>query len=349
MKALVLHGREDLRLEDRPLPRIATEDEILVRILNAGICGSDKHYYTTGANGSFVLREPFILGHEGCGILVEKGRNVTAFSEGDLLVFRPPQPCGSCFHCRRGNYRFCENVRHLGSAAKLPHTQGLFAEYAVVNQGQCLRLPRDISPVKAAVAEPLSVGYAAVNVLGNLIGRDVAVIGAGPIGILSAAAAKTVGARSVTLIGLSDDALRRARLMGVDRTINSRSDPAALEPLYEHAGVFDCGIEAAGSPDACGQLMRMIKPTGSLSQVGVFPHGKNAFDFSTFTSKNLRWLSVFRFHEEFDSAVAAIERGLIDPEPVVSAVYDCGDYRAAVENALSPLSVKVEIRFGKPE
>lgn len=346
MQALVLYGKEKLALEQVPDPEIEQDDELIVRILNAGICGSDKHYFKLGANGTFRVREPFIPGHEGCGIVVEKGRAVKNFSEGELLVFRPPLECGKCRFCQRGWFRFCEDVKHLGSAARLPHTPGLFAEYAKVNMRQCLAI-KNTSPGRAAIAEPLSVAYAALNALGNVLGLDIAVMGDGPIGLLCAAAAKTLGASSVTLIGLKDHALKAALQLGADRVINSAVDPDAITACCEHKGSFDAGIEASGSAEGCTQLMRLVRPQGQIAQVGVFAENAPLPDLGPFAVKGLRWQAVFRFYEEFNAAVSALERGLINPDPIISGVFEPARYREAFDFALSPESIKVEFCFAK--
>ena len=136
MKACVLHSKGDLRYEDIAEPSIGNSDEVKVKILAGGICGSDQHYFLEGGIGSaIVVREPIVLGHEGCGIVEEIGDNVSGIKVGDMVIIRPARPCFECEYCKKGQYSFCLNMRHLGSAATFPHVQGLFAEKVGPPQG----------------------------------------------------------------------------------------------------------------------------------------------------------------------------------------------------------------------
>ena len=122
MKACVLHAKKDLRFEDIPEVEIKEAEEVKVKILAGGICGSDQHYYLDGGIGSaIVVREPIVIGHEGCGIVEEVGSGVTGIRKGDMVVLRPARPCFHCRYCENHQYSFCENMRHLGSAATFPH------------------------------------------------------------------------------------------------------------------------------------------------------------------------------------------------------------------------------------
>ena len=198
MKAIVLHAKNDLRYEDVADVSITKSTQVLVKMLYGGICGSDKHYYSLGANGSFEVKHPFVLGHEGSGIVEEVGADVKSVKKGDMVVFRPALACGHCKFCNKGMYRYCENATHFGSASTMPHTPGIFSEYAVAEEVQCLKVV-DVDPKVAALAEPLSVAFAGAHALGNIMGRNVAVMGAGPVGTLCALAIKSLGVKSVTV------------------------------------------------------------------------------------------------------------------------------------------------------
>ena len=217
----MLHGKKDLRYEDVAEPQLQDPQEVKVRIQAGGICGSDQHYYLDGGIGSaIVVREPIVIGHEGCGIVEEVGSAVTGLKPGDMVILRPARPCFNCYYCKHHMYSYCENMRHLGSAATFPHVQGLFAEKVVVHQAQC-RVVKDMKPEVAAFAEPLGVAFNGVHSLGDIMGKNVAVMGAGPIGILCAAAAKTLGADRVTVFDIRDNPLAIAKQLGADEVINS--------------------------------------------------------------------------------------------------------------------------------
>ncbi len=380
MKACVLHGKGDIRFEDIPEPVIKEADEVKVKILAGGICGSDQHYYTEGGIGTaIVVREPIVMGHEGCGIVEEVGANVEGLKAGDMVILRPARPCFDCEYCKVGKYSYCLNMRHLGSAATFPHVQGLFSEKVVVHKAQC-RVVKNMKPEVAAFAEPLGIAYNGVHCLGDVIGKNVLVMGAGPIGCLCAAAAKTLGADGVhclgdvigknvlvmgagpigclcaaaaktlgadrvTVVDIRDQVLDIALKMGADEVCNSKSNPEQIEKWCENKGHFDCCIEATGNGFAATQAMKMTRPEGVVSQVGMYGSGHQPTDFGAFAVKGLKWVSVFRFYEEFGPCVSALERGLIDPLPLLSASYEAKDIQKAMDAALSPETMKVQIHF----
>lgn len=229
MKACVLHKKGDLRYEDVPNPVIKSDDEVKVKVLAAGICGSDQHYFLEGGIGSaIVVREPLIIGHEGCGIVAEVGANVKDIKVGDMVVMRPARPCFHCDFCKVGQYTYCTNMQHLGSAALLPHTNGVFAEEVVVHKAQC-KVVHNMKPEVAAFAEPLGIAYNGVHQAGDIIGKNVLVMGAGPIGCLCAAAAKTLGADKVTVVDIRSEPLQIAKTMGADVVCNSKEHPEMIE------------------------------------------------------------------------------------------------------------------------
>ncbi len=345
MKAIVLHKKLDLRFEDVPDAKINDPHEVIVKMLTGGICGSDQHYYTQGSNGSaIVVREPLTIGHEGCGIVEEVGPEVTTVKKGDMVVMRPARPCFKCYYCQRHMYTYCEHVQHLGSAALFPHTTGLFADYVTVHEVQC-GVVHNLKPEVGAFAEPLGIAYSGVNALGNLLGKSVVVMGAGPIGCLCVAAAKTLGASSVTAIDIRSETLKVAKQMGADVVCNSKDNADQIEKWCEHKGSFDLGIEATGNGFACAQLMKLVRPTATIAQVGMYGVGHEPKDFGQFAVKGIKWHSVFRFYDEFPAVVSALDRGLINPLPLLSASFDASKCVEGMEAALSPSTMKVEYDF----
>lgn len=347
MKACVLHSKGDLRYEDIVEPTIQNDDEVKVKIQNGGICGSDQHYYLDGGIGSaIVVREPIVIGHEGCGIVTEVGKNVTSLKVGDMVVLRPARPCfkPDCYYCSHHMYSYCENMRHLGSAATFPHVQGLFAEYVVVHKEQC-RVVRNMKPEVGAFAEPLGVAFNGVHSLGDVIGKNVLVMGAGPIGILCASAAKTLGADRVTIMDIRDQPLDIALQMGADEAVNSKDHPEIIKQYSAHKGTFDCALEATGNGFAAMQTLAMVRPEGTVAQVGMFGTGHQPTDLAAFSGKGLRWHAVFRFYNEFGPAVNALESGAINPLPLLSAKFPASQCEEAMKAAVSPETCKVQVYF----
>ena len=345
MKACVLHQKHDLRYEDIPEPQIQDTHEVKVKILAGGICGSDQHYYTEGGIGTaIVVREPIVIGHEGCGVVESVGSEVSGVKAGDMVIIRPARPCFECKFCKKGQYSFCLNMRHLGSAATFPHVQGLFAEKVVVHQEQC-RVVSNMKPEIAAFAEPLSVAYNGVHSLGDVIGKNVLVMGAGPIGCLCAAAAKVLGADRVTVVDIRNKPLEVALQMGADEVCNSKENPEQIEKWCQDKGHFDCCIEATGNGFAATQAMKMVLPEGTVSQVGMFGTGHQPTDLGAFMTKGLKWVSVFRFYKEFGPAVNALESGAINPLPLLSGSFKAEDCAKAMEAAVSGENMKIQVHF----
>lgn len=347
MKACVLHGKRDLRFEDIEEPQIKESCEVKVKIQAGGICGSDQHYYTEGGIGTaIVVREPIVIGHEGCGIVEEVGSDVQGIKKGDMVILRPARPCfkPGCKYCDKGMFSYCENMRHLGSAATFPHVQGLFAEKVVVHKDQC-RVVKNMDPRIGAFAEPLGVAFNGVHSLGDVIGKNVLVMGAGPIGLLCAASAKVLGADRVTVVDIRQGPLEIALELGADEICNSKENPEQIKKWCEHKGHFDCALEATGNGFAAVQTMQMVQPEGTVSQVGMFGTGHQPTDLGAFATKGLRWNSVFRFYKEFGPAVNALEKGLINPLPLLSGSYEASKCVEAMEAALSPTTCKVQVHF----
>ena len=347
MKACVLHAKHDLRYEDIPESQISEGCEVKVRIQAGGICGSDQHYYLEGGIGTaIVVREPIVLGHEGCGIVEEVGKDVEGIKEGDMVIIRPARPCfrPDCYYCAHHMYSYCENMRHLGSAATFPHVQGLFAEKVVVHSAQC-RVVKAMKPEVAAFAEPLGVAFNGVHSLGDVIGRNVLVMGAGPIGLLCAASAKVLGADRVTVVDIRQEPLEIALKLGADEIVNSKDNPDQIKAWCEHKGHFDCALEATGNGFAAQQTMAMVRPEGTVAQVGMFGTGHQPTDLGAFATKGLKWHSVFRFYTEFGPAVNALESGRIDPLPLLSASFHASECVKAMEAAISPATCKVQVHF----
>ena len=345
MKACVLHQKHDLRYEDIPEPQIQDAHEVKVKILAGCICGSDQHYYTEGGIGTaIVVREPIVIGHEGCGVVESVGSGVSGIKAGDMVIIRPARPCFECKFCKKGQYSFCLNMRHLGSAATFPHVQGLFAEKVVVHQEQC-RVVSNMKPEIAAFAEPLSVAYNGVHSLGDVIGKNVLVMGAGPIGCLCAAAAKVLGADRVTVVDIRNKPLEVALQMGADEVCNSKENPEQIEKWCQDKGHFYCCIEATGNGFAATQAMKMVLPEGTVSQVGMFGTGHQPTDLGAFMTKGLKWVSVFRFYKEFGPAVNALESGAINPLPLLSGSFKAEDCAKAMEAAISGENMKIQVHF----
>ncbi|MEI8145158.1 MAG: alcohol dehydrogenase catalytic domain-containing protein, partial [Alphaproteobacteria bacterium] len=167
MKAVVIHAKGDLRLEDREVETLGP-GQVDVAIEAGGICGSDLHYFNHGGFGAIRIREPMILGHEVAGTIRALGEGVSTLAIGDRVAVSPSRPCNACVYCLKGQQNHCLNMRFYGSAMPMPHIQGAFRQRLVAEAWQCHRVGPDISAHDAAFAEPFAVVLHALSRAGSL-------------------------------------------------------------------------------------------------------------------------------------------------------------------------------------
>jgi len=333
-----IHAKEDLRIEAAEDPQIGP-GQVLIRLGAGGICGSDLHYYFEGRNGSFVIREPLIPGHEASGVVAKVGLGVTRVKPGDKIAVSPSHACGHCDYCREGREHLCRNMRFLGSASLYPHVQGMFCEYFVMGERQCYPVAGDISLGELAFAEPLAVALHAVNRGPALVGKSVLITGAGTIGCLTVIAARLAGARQITVSDVLDRPLATATAVGADRTIRADRDADALATPQ-----FDVAYEVSGSFAALKACVAAVKRGGTVVQVGTLPHEPLPFVVNEIMSKELDLKGAFRWGIEFDWAVDYLSSRRVDVRPLISGQFPLQDAVKAFELAKDKTrSTKVQV------
>ena len=331
----------DLRIEERGVAAPGP-GEVRVRIVRGGICGSDLHYYNHGGFGAVRLREPMVLGHEVSGHVDAVGEGVDGLAVGDLIAVSPSRPCGACRYCREGLPNHCLHMRFYGSAMPMPHIQGAFQEVLVADAAQCVRA-MGLTPGEAAMAEPLAVVLHAARQAGDLLGRRVLVTGCGPIGALAILVARAAGAREIAATDIAPNALEVAREIGADRAVDA-SDPDALREYEADKGTFDVMFECTGVAAALASGIGAMRPGGTVVQLGL--GGDMSLPVQTLTAKELALKGSFRFHEEFEAAVAAMQGGRIDVTPLISATLPLSDTIGAFDLAGDrSRATKVQIDF----
>jgi L-idonate 5-dehydrogenase len=337
MRAVVVHGAGDLRVEERPDP-VAQEGEVVVAMEWGGVCGSDLSYWKNGASGTAVLRDPLVLGHEVAGRVVASGPGVVGWESGTPVTVHPAQAADGSVLPQRlaGRTNLHSQVRYFGSAAFHPHTDGGFSELRAVSAHQLRRLPDGVSTEQGALAEPLAVAIHAVSRAGDVRGRDVLVNGAGPIGCLVVAAAKHAGA-SVTAADLSASSLAVAKELGADRVLDIGSGDQLPE---------DCELvfEASGVPAALGGVLRATARGGTLVQVGNLPGTAAPAALGDLVTREITWVGAYRFVEEISDALAALRDGL-DVSAVVTHRFGMEQAGEALATAAGPGSSKVLINL----
>lgn len=342
MKAIVIHAAHDLRIQDwKPEP--LGDGQVRLRTTVGGVCGSDLHYYHHGGFGSVRLREPMVLGHEVSGVVEDVGPGVTRLRKGDLVAVSPSRPCGACPYCIEGLPNHCENMRFYGSAMPFPHIQGAFREVLVADVAQCVRA-EGLTPEAAAMAEPLSVALHGLRRAGDLVGKRVLVTGCGPIGLLCILAARMAGAGEIVATDLSDFTLAKARAVGADATVNTGSDPDGLSRFAVGKGSFEVLFECTGVAAALVAAIRAMRPRGVVIQLGL--GGDMPVPMMLVTAKEIDLRGSFRFHAEFSNAVAAMQAGRIDVNPLITHSVPLEKAEEAFAAASDRTSaIKAQIRF----
>lgn len=331
MSCQVLHGKQDLRRETRAVPR-PEPGGVVVRIRQAGICGSDIHYYQDGRVGSFVLKQPFVLGHEGAGEIAAVAPGVTGLAAGVRVAIDPAHPCSVCAHCRSGRYNLCRQMRYLGSAAADPHVDGVFSEYIALPARNCHVVPDQLTYAEAAMIEPLSVALHAVRRAGDIYGATVLVTGGGTIGQLALLAARAFGAARVTLSDVSGPRRAFALAQGADAVWDPTDpDMAAQVAAYAPEG-FDVIIEASGAPAAVRQALHLARRGGTIVQVGTLMN-EFPLPMNLVMAKELQVLGSFRFANVFQMAIDLVAAGRIRLHPLITQAFPFAAFPQAMDLA----------------
>ena len=344
MKAVVVHGSNDLRIDERPEP-IAGPGEVVLDIEWGGICGSDLSYWRHGASGTAALKSPLVLGHEVAGRIAQLGTGVENLDVGQPVTVHPAELVGNGIMPERlkGRTNLYPEIRYFGSAAFDPHTDGGFSERKLARASQVRPLPDGVSTLHGALAEPLAVAMHAVSRAGDVRGRDVLVNGAGPIGSLVVAAAKYAGARTVIAADINDAALAIAKAMGADEVRNVSGDGSLPEDM-------EVVFEASGIPAVLGGVLRATARGGTLIQVGNLPGTPSPAALGDLVTREITWIGSYRFVDEISDALRAMAAGL-DVSPVITHTFGIDQAAEAMRVFGDPASgsSKVMLRLSPTE
>ncbi len=321
MKA-VMKVRQAPGIEVREVDVPAVGDgDILVKVAAAGICGSDVHYYQW-TRGSEIVRVPVILGHEFSGEVVEVGSGVTTVAVGDRICAPPGMACGACPDCRTGRGDRCG--ARLGPGIR---SDGFFAEYGrLTAAARVFKLPPEVSLAAAAMMEPLCVCLNAIDVSGLRVGQTAAVLGPGPIGLLTTALLRAGGAGLIVVAGTGADGMRLglAERLGADEVTVVDGDAGAALAARAAAldgGGFDLVFEATGSPAAIQQSIDLVKPGGQVVLLGIYG-APAAIDPTPMVRARKNIVSAYGYGAgdaaTWERALRLLAAGRLDVEPVIT-------------------------------
>jgi threonine 3-dehydrogenase len=336
MRALAkLERAPGLTLTRVKKPEIGHND-VLIRIRKTAICGTDIHIWKWDDWAQKTIPVPMHVGHEYVGEIVEIGQEVRGFKIGDRVSGEGHITCGFCRNCRAGRRHLCRNTVGVGV-----NREGAFAEYLAIPAFNAFRIPDDISDELAAIFDPF--GNATHTALSfDLVGEDVLITGAGPIGAMAAAIARHVGARNVVITDVNDYRLDLARKMGATRAVNVSCESLSdvMRELHMTEG-FDVGLEMSGVPSAFTSMLEHMNHGGKIALLGI-PPAQTAIDWNHVIFKGLEIKGIYgrEMFETWYKMVAMLQSGL-DLTPIITHRYTVDDYQAGFDAMLSGQSGKV--------
>jgi L-iditol 2-dehydrogenase len=330
MKAAYFYGPRDVRVADSSdaEPRLG---EVLIDVTAVGICGSDLHSYLFGNIGGISAQQPLILGHEAAGVIVAVGPDAPhGIRVGGRVAIDPATPCLMCEFCEKGQHHLCTNLQFMGL---FPY-HGAMRQRMIHPARSVIPVPDSVSDVGAAMLEPLGVALHGSRLAKIAVGEDVAVVGAGTIGLLLVRLARLAGARHVIAVDKLDWRLDMAANFGADVVINSaKADPIAeVLRLTEKRGV-DCAIEAAWVKETAAQCTEMARNGGRVVIVGIPAEDELHLKASTVRRKELTILYSRRMVHTYPASIALAASGQVDVEALASHRFPLDQARQAFEVA----------------
>ena len=329
-----------IEFREIPVPEIG-ENEVLIKIMKIGVCGSDIHVY----HGEHPFTSyPVTQGHEVSGEVVKTGTAVSGIKPGQKVTIQPQVVCGRCYPCRHGKYNLCEDLKVMGF-----QTTGVASHYFAVDQAKVTPLPDEMSYDEGAMIEPLAVAVHAVRRAGDVKGAKIAVLGAGPIGILVAQAAKGMGADQVMITDVSSLRLEKAKECGVDFCVNTRNQDFG-EAMVHNFGpdkadvIYDC----AGNNITMGQAIKYARKGSLIILVAVFA-GPGQLDLAVLNDHELDLnTSMMYRNEDYLDAIRLVNEKKVVLAPLVSKHFAFGDYLKAYqyidENRESTMKVIINVQ-----
>ncbi|WP_299489712.1 L-threonine 3-dehydrogenase [uncultured Shewanella sp.] len=340
MKALSkLKAESGIWMVDAPKPQLGPND-LLIKIRKTAICGTDVHIYKWDEWSQNTIPVPMVIGHEYVGTVVEIGQEVKGFNIGDRVSGEGHITCGYCRNCRGGRTHLCRNTSGVGV-----NRDGAFAEFLVIPAFNSFKIPNDISDDLAAIFDPF--GNAVHTALSfDLVGEDVLITGAGPIGIMAAAVCRHVGARHVVITDVNEYRLALAEKMGATKAVNVAKEK--LTDVMTELGMtegFDVGLEMSGVPSAFHSMLDTMNHGGKIAMLGI-PGSEMPIDWSKVIFKGLIIKGIYgrEMFETWYKMASLIQSGL-DLSPIITHHFPIDEFQAGFDAMCSGQSGKVILNW----
>jgi L-iditol 2-dehydrogenase len=339
MKAAVMNAPFDIEMVELPIPDVR-DDEVLVKVMAVGVCGSDIHYYEHGRIGPYVVEKPLILGHECAGVVEAVGAGVTRFKPGDRVAVEPGITCGKCGACKEGRYNLCKKVRFLAT----PPVDGAFVQYIKHREDFLFPIPDRLSYEEAALNEPFSVGIHAARRAGLKPGQSVAIMGLGPVGLMAVVAAKAFGAEKIIAADLEPNRLEAARRLGATHAIDIKdADPVqAVREATDGIGA-DVAFETAGNPKALQSALHAVRRGGKLAVVGLPPQDEIPLNVPWIADNELDIYGIFRYANTYPQGISLLASGIADVRSLITDRYPLEQTKEALERARTNKSGSLKV------
>ncbi len=318
---LISPGAFELRQVDKPSPQ---NHEVLIRVKAVGICGSDIHTYH-GAHP--FVHTPIVLGHEATGEVVELGADVDSLSIGDRVIMRPQRTCGKCRPCEEGRYNICKHLDVLGCLST-----GASSDFFAADSDIFYKLPENLSYTSGILLEPLAVGIHALNRGGGAQGKNILVTGAGTIGLVTAQAAKAMGAASVMITDVSDFKLDMAKNCGIDHNVNVATTDlkSAVNSVFGE-DILDMIVECSAVESAINQAIDIATKGTNIVVAGVF-EGMPKTDLASVQDREYSLIgSLMYTHDDYVEAINMAGKGLVYLDKLITNIFTLEQNKEAFE------------------
>ena len=328
MKSLVLTDIRKFELRETPKPNIKKTTDVLLKMRNVGICGSDIHYYSTGRIGDQIIKFPFTIGHEGSAIVESVGGRVTRVKPNDRVAIEPAVSCGKCDQCRCGRRHTCRNLKFLGCPGGI---EGCLSEYIVMPEESCYKIGSSMSFVQGALVEPLSIGIYSASFLENAKGKTIGILGSGPIGLSVLLASRLSGVGKVFMTDKIEERLIAAGRAGADWIGNPNLIDVVEKINNLEPDQLDAVFECAGEQEALDQAVDLLKPGGKLIIVGIPEPNEISFNINKIRRKEISIQNVRRQNDCTQKAIDLIARKKINADFMATHNFKIKDAQLAFE------------------
>ncbi|MFI6935145.1 zinc-binding dehydrogenase [Streptomyces sp. NPDC050287] len=333
IRRVLVRSIDDITVEYVPAPT-AGEGELLVRTSMVGVCGSDTH----AAQGHHPFMSlPYHPGHEAVGVVAAVGPGADGFAPGDRIIIEPNLYCGRCPQCRSGRYNICQELKVFGC-----QTPGAMTDLFAIPADRVHRVPEGMTDIEAALVEPLATPVHAVSKAGDLTGRAVVVLGAGPIGLLVLAAARQAGAAKIAVTDLLPGKRDRALRLGADAALPADTTGLADQARQALGGPVDVVFDCVAREQSMAQATDLVTKGGRIVVVGVGAAGTTPVRLDLIQDREIRVEGTLMYTaDDYRTAIALIASGAVDTDEIVTATFPLEEAAKAFAASLAPEHVKV--------